>query len=76
LEVTGHFLERNDFRPFPEMSISVVNVFVLQEQIKSSKVAANFPKIISTKIISEFVGNHFLVQLIISELEVNDFSQL
>ena len=73
-EVVEHFLEKNDFQPFPEIIISVLNVFFPQEQIKSSKLASKLTEMISTEIIFGLLRNHFRVQLIISKVEVNDFS--
>ena len=74
LEVVEHFLEKNDFHSFLEMPISEGNVFFprVNQVFKSG---SKCPKNHFTKIIFEFLRNHFLVQLIISELEVNDFSQ-
>ena len=50
-EVTGHFLERNDFRPFPEMIISVVNDFFARANQTLKTCVKTY--------INHFHGNHF-----------------
>ena len=43
-EVAGHFLEENDFRPFPEMIISVVNVFFPKSKSSLQNLHQNLQK--------------------------------
>ena len=43
-EVAGHFLEENDFRPFPEIIISVVNVFFPKSKSSLQNLHQNLQK--------------------------------